>query len=182
MPRAQTKTTYVNDRYYIDYNSGEVIKEEHIQQVKKGVEPPFVKLYLEHIMAFSDIPKNTSPILLEILKRTTYADKKDPDGGQIIYLNSALRDDISKIVKKSRSTIDHSIADFVKANFLKKIVEGKYQLNPHLFGKGEFKDISNIRATYDYKNRAVTAEIIEKCEENKELWDTIDLKEKANVN
>jgi hypothetical protein len=68
-------------------------------------------------------------------------------------------------VKKSRSTIDHSIANFVKANFMRKIVEGKYQLNPHLFGKGEFKDISNIRATYDYKYGAVKAEIIEKEEQ-----------------
>jgi hypothetical protein len=170
MAREKTKTTYVNDRYFIDYTSGEVIREEHIQQIRKGVEPAFVKLYLEHIMAFSDIPKNTCPILLEILKHTTYADKKDPDGGQIVYLNSALRDDISKIVKKSRSTIDHSIAHFVKADFMKKIVEGKYQLNPHLFGKGEFKDISNIRATYDYKAKAVKAEIIENDTDKQENW------------
>lgn len=168
MAREQDRTNFVREKYTINHETGEVLKEEHTQQIKKGVEPSFVKLYLDHLLLFSELPKNLSPILLEFLKRTTYADKSDPDGGQIIYINASLKRDVAAITKKSYGRVEHAITDFIKANILNRLDMGKYQVNPRMFGKGEWKDISSIRATYDYKNNDVIADIEETEQEKQE--------------
>ena len=49
-----------------------------------------------------------------------------------------------------------------------RIKTGLYQFNPFLFGKGDWKDISKIRTTYNCQTDKVIAEIVYSEEEKNE--------------
>ena len=40
-----------------------------------------------------------------------------------------------------------------------------YQVNPNIFGKGDWTDIKNIRATFDFGSKEVIADIVKYEEE-----------------
>lgn len=154
--KTESKVTY--ERTIIDRDSGEIIEQEFIH--RRGAEPPFIKLYLDCLCDFKGLSKSLNPILLEFLKYMTYANIDDPNGGQIIYLNAALKRNIAHATGKTIKRIEQAITDFVKTGVFSRIATGTYQVNAELFGKGDWKDIKNIRATFDFANRTVEAEII----------------------
>lgn len=158
--KTQNKTTY--QRVVIDHSTGEVLQEEYIH--KRGVEPPFIKLYIDCLCDFKGLSKSLNPILLEFLKYMTYASSNDPNGGQIIYLNAELKRQIAKSSEKSIKRIEQAITDFVKSGIFSRIATGTYQVNAELFGKGDWKDIKNIRATFDFGAGTVDADIIKETE------------------
>ena len=48
----------------------------------------------------------------------------------------------------------------MKTGIFARIATGTYQVNAELFGKGDWKDIKNIRATFDFARGTVETEII----------------------
>ncbi len=154
--KTQDKVTY--ERTVVDYENGTVIEQEFIH--KRGAEPPFIKLYLDCLCDFKGLSKSLNPILLEFLKYMTYANTSDPNGGQIIYLNAALKKNIAIATGKTVKRVEQAITDFVKTGVFARIATGTYQVNAELFGKGDWKDIKNIRATFDFAKGTVETEII----------------------
>jgi hypothetical protein len=159
--KTEDKATYV--RTVVDHISGEVLQEEWVH--KRGVEPPFIKLYLDCLCDFKGLSKSLNPILLEFLKYMTYASTDDPNGGQVIYLNAALKKNIAIATGKTVKRIEQAITDFVKTGVFSRIATSTYQVNAALFGKGDWKDIKNIRATFDFGKGTVETEIIKDKEE-----------------
>lgn len=149
-------TTY--ERILINNDTGEVIKQEFIH--KKGCEPAFVKVYIDCLCDFKGLSKSLNPILLEFLKHMTYAGATELYGGQIIFLNAALKRNIAANTGKTVKRIEQAITDFVKSGIFKRIATGTYQVNANLFGRGEWKDIKNIRSTFDFGNGTIETEII----------------------
>lgn len=154
--KTDDKVTY--ERTVIDYESGNIIQEEFIH--KRGAEPPFIKLYLDCLCNFKGLSKSLNPILLEFLKYMTYANTLDSNGGQIIYLNAALKKNIATATGKTVKRIEQALTDFVKTGIFARIATGTYQVNAELFGKGDWKDIKNIRATFDFGKGTIKTEII----------------------
>lgn len=156
------------NNYITDVNTGEVVatNKTSIQSVKVSKEPAFIKLYLEHLICFKGLSISINSILAELLQQCSYANINDAEGGMILYINKALKKTIASKLNLSVSRIDHSITEFVKKDLMRRLDLGKYQFNPHFFGKGEWKDIQNIRATYDYNTGEVNTEIV-KAEEPK---------------
>ena len=95
----------------------------------------------------------------------TYANTNDPSGGQIIYLNAALKKNIATATGKTVKRIEQAITDFVKTGVFSRIATGTYQVNAELFGKGDWRDIKNIRATFDFGKGTIETEIIKDDEE-----------------
>ena len=95
----------------------------------------------------------------------TYASTDDPNGGQVIYLNAALKKNIAIATGKTVKRIEQAITDFVKTGVFSRIATSTYQVNAALFGKGDWKDIKNIRATFDFGKGTVETEIIKDKEE-----------------
>ncbi|MDE6424918.1 MAG: hypothetical protein K2K89_02105, partial [Ruminococcus sp.] len=151
----------------VDSDTGEVKSEvkRHTQRIRVGKEPPYVKLYLDHLSRFKGLQLSLNPILAEMLKKTTYANPKEQDGGMILYLNKPLKADIAKMCGVGLHRVDNAVTEFVKKGYMRRLDLGKYQFNPFFFGKGEWKDIENIRATFDYGTGEAIAEIVKK-EEN----------------
>ena len=148
----------VFERTLIDSKTGEVLKHEIVKKI--GDEPNFIKVYLDCVCAFTGISGTLNPILLELLKHMSYADIEDTEGGQIIYLNAALKRKIATNTGKTVKRLEQALTNFVKTGILRRISIGTYQVNAEFFGKGEWKDIKNIRAIFDFKANKLTADII----------------------
>lgn len=159
--KKQDKTVY--NRTVIDNDTGEVLNQEIVY--KQSPEPNFIKLYLDCLCSFKGISKSLNPILIELLQHMSFASLQDPEGGQIIYLNAELKRRIAKSTNKTVKRVEQALTDFVKANVLKRIAVGTYQVNANLFGRGEWKDIKNIRAKFDFANGTIDAEIIKTNEQ-----------------
>lgn len=153
-----SKDKKVFERVIVDREQGEVIKHEVVKRI--GDEPAFIKLYLDCVCAFKGISGTLNPILLELLKHMSYANTEELEGGQIIYLNAALKRSISEKTGKTVKRIEQALTNFVKTGILRRIDTGTYQVNAELFGKGDWKDIKNIRATIDFKDNYLKADII----------------------
>lgn len=162
--KTENKVTY--ERTVINHESGEILEQEFIY--KRGAEPPFIKLYLDCLCDFKGLSKSLNPILLEFLKYMTYANTFDPNGGQIIYLNAALKRNIANATGKTVKRIEQALTDFVKTGVFARIATGTYQVNAELFGKGDWKDIKNIRATFDFGKGTIETEIVKETVEDGE--------------
>lgn len=160
MRKLKTTDKITFERTLIDYESGEIKSQEFVH--KRSSEPSFIKLYLDCICDFKGLSKSLNPILVEFLRYMTYANIQDNNGGQIIYLNAEMKRQIGLVTGKTVKRIEQAITDFVKTGVFKRIATGTYQVNAKLFGKGDWKDIKNIRATFDFGKGEVEAEIIKK--------------------
>ena len=156
----------ISNEVIVDSN-GEVTSQEssHKKTYAYPKEPNFVKLYLDHLGAFNGLQTSMSPVLYEFLKYSTYADPSEENGGMILFCNKALKEMVARTCKVSLTRVDHCITEFVKKGYMVRIKTGLYQFNPFLFGKGDWRDISKIRATYDYQTGEVVAEIVHEEEE-----------------
>ena len=128
--------------------------------MRQSSEPDYVKVYLDDICYLTDIPKYCGNVLKQLLKYVTYAD--DEIGGMIINLSPYSRKVISESLGlKQVQSLTNAITALVKGKVLFKLGGGAYQLNPYLFGKGEWKDIKKLRTTitWDSKGKTIQTEI-----------------------
>lgn len=140
---------------------GEILRSEEERTINWGSEPNYVKLYLDNILYLSDLPKGLNSVLAALLKRMSY-------GNQLV-INAALKRQIAEEIGLSVSSINNAITKFVKGKLLERIDTGLYLVNPHLFGKGEWKNIAKIRlnVTFDSRGKTMMAEIERLEEKNK---------------
>ena len=132
---------------------------------KDASEPDFVKLYIDCVCNFKGLRKSLSPIFVALLKHMTYADAEEEHGGQIIAVNAYIKQQIAKSLGYNGvESINKALTDFVKAGLLKRIARGTFQVNPQIVGKGDWKDIKNIRATFDFSTQEIIPDIIKENE------------------
>jgi hypothetical protein len=143
----------------VDMETGEIKQEEKVTQARLPKEPDFVKLYLNTILTFKEVSTKLNPVLLSFLRHMSYA-----HDNQVIYVNAHMKQEIADENNLKIDRINQALKEFVKANIFRRIGRGTYQVNPHIFGKGEWKDIQRIRAFFDFNSGEVKA-IIEKLED-----------------
>lgn len=128
-----------------DLQTGEVTKETKLQTITVPAEPDFVKLYLADVAYLNKVP-GTDPLIRELLKLMTY------DG--IIVLNAAIKRRIAVLVDIKIGHLDNQLTKITKAGLLIRRDRGLYEANPHIFGKGAWKDIylrrKSIEVTIEY--------------------------------
>ena len=96
----------------------------------------------------------------------SYADIGDQGGGQVIFVNKAMKDIIAKKLNLGIDSINKALSEFTKVGMFKRLTVGTYQVNPNIVGKGEWKDIKNIRATFDFGSKEIVADIVREEEES----------------
>ena len=148
----QTRHTTTNEH-------GEVTSETETNRIKVAQEPDYVKLYLNTILVFKDLPKQMNAVLHELLKLMTYADPDADHGGQLIMLNSYGKEQIVKRLKIKANTLDQHLTKLTKSGIIKRVGYGTYQANPNMFGRGDWLDIKAIKATFDFNTGTVEADI-----------------------
>lgn len=142
--------------------NGEITYQEEEKTINWGTEPNYIKVYLDTILYLTDLPKGLNGILYAFLKRMSY-------GNQLV-VNAALKRQIAKELDLSMSSINNAITKFVKGDLLIREDTGLYLVNPHLFGKGDWKDIAKIRleVTFDANGKSIMSEIERKEEKEKD--------------
>jgi hypothetical protein len=137
---------------------GEVVNSKTVY--KTQTEPDFVKLYIDCVFTVKGVKKGFNPIFLAFLEYMSYADTNSKYGGQVIFVNKAMKMNIAETVGLSIVSVNNAITDFVKKGIFKRIDVGTYQINPNIVGRGEWKDIKNIRATFDFGAKDIVADIV----------------------
>lgn len=146
------KVTNTISRTVVD-EDGQITYQEEEKVINWGTEPNYIKVYLDTILYLKDLPKGLNSILYAFLKRMSY-------GNQLV-INAALKRQIAKELELSLSSINNAISKFVKGELLIREDTGLYKVNPHLFGKGDWKDIAKIRleVTFDTQGKTIMSEI-----------------------
>lgn len=132
----------------IDSETG-VIQKQYANRVYTwGSEPEYIKLYLQDLMYFSDMPKQYANTISSLLKRISFAGDED---GLCVILTPRIKKSIAKELGwKRTSSLDNALCDLVKGKIIERIDRGMYRFNPYFFGKGNWADISKLRLTIDY--------------------------------
>lgn len=169
------KSNTVIDNIYtsveIDHETGEITKEETQTsfRVTHAPEPPFIKLYIEDVLYIADMPKSLANTVYAFLQYTTFANAKN---GMCVVLNPYIKEQICQDCGFDNvRSLNNALGKLVKGDILRRLGAGTYQFNPYLFGRGEWRDIDNIRATwtYDLKGRTFNSVINYKTEKNGQL-------------
>ena len=133
---------------------------------KSMTEPDFIKLYIGCVFTVKGVKKGFNPIFIAFLEYMSYADSDGDYGGQLIYVNKAMKNAIAKKTGLSVTSVNMAITDFVKKGLFKRVDVGTYQVNPNIVGRGDWKDIKNIRATFDFASKEIVADIVKNEEES----------------
>lgn len=151
------ETSVLNDK-------GELVSKRANKVLSWGAEPSYVKLYLQDLLYLSDMPNGLEKILFELLSRATYAGEKD---GMQIVLNASLKKRIAqKLDIANVRTINNALTKLTRGKVLYRVDTGIYALNPYLFGKGDWQDISRLRLEINYDDiKGRTFETV--CDYNK---------------
>ena len=89
-------------------------------------------------------------MLLEVLHRASYARRANRTPWRIRQR--------SKFTKRltSMRRLEQAITTWVKNRVLIRVARGIYQVNPFIFGRGDWRDIANLRATFNFSEGSVT--------------------------
>ena len=137
------KIRNVKEIVKVNNTTGEVEEKEISITYELPREEDYVKVYLRHISAIHNLPKHTHPVIYELLKYVDYENQ--------IILNSSVKQIIAEKMGVKKKTIDDYIQKFVREKILLrrkrngKIMRGIYVLNPAFFGKGNWKNILELR-------------------------------------
>ncbi len=139
-----------------DYESGEIVRSEK-QQAYKSDEPDYVKFYIRAWCDFKAIKGINTNFLYSILPYMSYANE---ELGQIISLSTFIKEQIAQKLGWKATTVRNRFADefakLCKQNVLKRVGKNAYQVNPELIGKGQWKDIRKLKATFNLETGEIT--------------------------
>ncbi|HGJ5862634.1 MAG TPA: replication/maintenance protein RepL [Arsenophonus nasoniae] len=140
----RAKKVYSREEVITDITTGKAIVSKTSNVYRLPKEPSYIKLYVDDLINLFGLPKGESRILFELVKRMNYQ-------GEIV-INATIKRDICKDLgiggKKPEQIVSNSIYRFLKADLLIRKGTGVYIANPHLFAKGEWRDIYDLRKSY----------------------------------
>ncbi len=159
------KVTYELERF--DSETGEVKTISRDSILPR--EPDFVKLYLEDVARINNVPSWADSILYQLLRQMNYRNE--------IVLNATVKKRIGEELDLSMKTINNALGLLVKKQILFREGIGVYIGNPMLFGKGEWKDIRELRLKVQYskKGRHVSTEITKEHSQSGQQLDLVDM-------
>ena len=120
----------------VDEN-GMVKQKQQTNLVQFPNEPPFIKLYIEDLTAILKLPNGTKDLLYSLLMKMDYEN--------IVTLTSRSKKEIAERVGIKIQTFDNYLRKLVDAEVFKRIGRGEYKVNPNLFARGDWGNISRQR-------------------------------------
>lgn len=137
---ARAKVTKASIETFVDHSTGEIMqRNERLDFIIKNDEPPYIKLYFEHIAMLSGV--SNYPVMASLLSYIDY------DG--IVILNKTRKDKICKSSNCSVPTIDRVLNEMLKSGIAQRITRWEYLINPNIFGKGAWSDIAKAMERFE---------------------------------
>lgn len=153
------KNVYESTEMIINHETGEITRTTHTSVKKSSKEPDYIKLYLDCLCTFKGLNKALSPVLISFCHFMTWADNTHK--AQMIFMNSYVKEQVCEMTGLKVDRINKALKEIVNAEIFVK-VEGKrgvYKVNPFIIGKGEWNDIKELRANFDFTNGTVEPQI-----------------------
>lgn len=157
MERPLKKVNKVITNKVTDIETGEIKFEEEYIEAYTDKEPDYVKMYLQDIVALNNLPKGLDRVINILLKSMSY--------DNMIILNSFVKKKMAEeLGYKTVQVLNNNINKLVNAEILYRKGTGTYQVNAKYFGKGNWKDIQEIRLQQRYTEygRDIQSQIIYK--------------------
>lgn len=154
------KTVFESIETIIDRETGDIIKTVSNTSKIMTKEPEYIKLYLDCLCTFKGLSKALSPVLIACCHFMTWADSKHSD--QMIFMNSYVKDQICELTNLKIDRVNKAIKEIVDANIFVRVdgKRGVYRVNPFIIGRGEWKDIKELRANFNFTNKTLETEIV----------------------
>lgn len=144
----------------VTMETGEIVETVNKKEwIVPREEPDFIKLYISAALEFNNVSCANAPLMTELLKYVTYADDAEL-GGQMVFLNGMLKDRICKKLHYADCTLRANMKKLCDGKIIRKVGKDTYQLNPFIFGKGDWNSIKNLRASFDWENGFIVKETI----------------------
>ncbi len=134
--------TMVTETSIVDGSSGQLLQMRREEKRKVSREPDFIKLYLNNIMLLNSVPQQKTDVLYLLLTRMNYKNE--------IVLVSGIKKEMAEELNCSLATIDKSLSLLVDKGVLKRKDRGIYIANPHLFGRGQWTEIEQLRLQLEF--------------------------------
>lgn len=136
------KTVYEKEITELDGDTGEIKKRVNTVVKAFNVEPDYVKVYLQDICYFNDIPKSQMDVLFHLLKHLNYEN--------CIVITSRIRKEIAERLNIGPQTLSNKINKLAKSQMIKIVGRNEYEVNPNFFGRGEWQKVMSRRETGDF--------------------------------
>lgn len=142
---------------------GTVLQENSVISYKIPKEDDYVKMYVKSLLYMADLPKTLNPILAKLLEFMPYANGR-PEFAINRGIKQIIAEELGIKGKNPDQKVSNAITDLVKGQILLRTGRGLYMFNPHLFGKGEWKDIAKLRLEVDFTPEGKTVKgVIERA-------------------
>jgi len=137
-----------------DFETGEIRTETNKKIIKKQHTPEFVMLFVGGVdkLTNANLSKGEHKTLSQLLKYTI-------KNRNMLLINKKTKEMMANDSKLKFNTVDQSIRKLITKNMILK-EDSMYYLNPDIFGKGDFNEVSKLRHTLqiDYDFNTLTAE------------------------
>lgn len=122
-----------------DTATGEILSSRsNVYELKRlPDEPAFIKMYVQDLGALLGFQAMHRDILLFVAAGMNYYG--------VVALSAATKARIALTVGCNEKTIRNAITEYLKAGILRRIGRAEYELDPHLFAKGEWSEIRGRR-------------------------------------
>ena len=111
-------------------------------------EPEFIKVYLRDLMKLKDLTRTDAAVLYWLMQNSTYASHRS---GQCVILNGSVKEEMREMLGlKNRRSIDNALTALCKSELICRTAPSIFRLNPHIFGLGNWRDISKIIMIWEY--------------------------------
>lgn len=157
-----------NTHTEFDSQTGEWTRVIADQNAYVGKEPDYVKIYTDCQLVFNHLDVALSPYIVAFGKWMTFANFENPDFRCTVRTGEIERQDVAHCVGVSESMVKKAIKTLVESEVFIPIVRqgrrlrGIYFVNPWVMSKGEWKDIKQLRAQFEFVSGASSTLAIEK--------------------
>lgn len=156
------------EQTHTEYNSetGELSR-VIVQDAYVGKEPDYIKIYTDCMLVLNRLNPALSPFIIAFSRWMTYANFSQEEFRCTVQTNEIVRRDVANYVGVSDARVKQAIKELVEAEiFIPLTIDGKkkrgiYFVNPWVVGKGEWKDIKQLRGQFEFVSGASSVMAIE---------------------
>jgi len=119
---------------------GIIIKTTDSTNIHKNEEGYYTKIYDDGLDSLPEqLTMAAFKFLIHLAKYASYADINDLEGGMLIKLDKATREELQEKLNIRRSVFYTNLKNLVDCDIIREIRQSCYQVNPNLLGKGYFE-------------------------------------------
>lgn len=141
--KMKKKNLYVREITEVtNHTDGEVIQTTRQEMTMFDKEPPYVKFYLQDIGRLNGLNGAEQKLINELVFNMGY--------NNIVPSYKPVKEMIAEKIGVAYNTLEAAIKELYKKGILIRKARGLYIMDPHLFGRGSWKDVQKIRMVIEY--------------------------------